>query len=58
MHKYTYEFSGQITIEADSQEEAYEKADDLLGVTAYQADNCEYISIFDLELVEEDEDEE
>lgn len=58
MPKYTYEFSGQITIEADSQEEAYEKADDLLGATAYQADNCESIGIYDIELIDEEDDEE
>lgn len=52
--KYTYSFNGIITVEAESEEEAYEKADDLLGLTAYQYDNCEDIEIGELTLIDEE----
>jgi len=58
MPKYTYSFEGQITVTADSQEEAYQKADDLLGLTAYQVDNCDSIGIYDIDLIDEEEDDE
>ena len=52
--KYTYSFNGTITVEAENEEEAYEKADDLLGLTTYQYDNCEDIEIGELTLIDEE----
>ena len=61
--KYVYAYSGFVTVEADSEEEAYKKVDDLVAVTAWQSDNCEEICVDNIELVdeydyEEDEEEE
>lgn len=59
--KYTFTFEGELTVEAESEEEAYELADDLLGVSAWTADNCDEISIDEINLVdvfEDDEEEE
>lgn len=53
--KYTFAFSGEITVEADSEEEAYEIADDLVAPTAYAFDNCESITVDDISLLETEE---
>lgn len=52
---YEYSFSGTITVEADSEEEAFDLAEELIAVTAYQAEHCEDISIGDLCLEDVDE---
>ncbi len=56
--KYTYAFSGEITVDADSEEEAFQKADDLVAPTWWASDHCEYITVDGLELIESEEDEE
>jgi len=57
MSKWTYQFGGEITVEADSQEEASAKADEIIGITAYQYDNAEDISINEIELSDTDDEE-
>lgn len=55
--KYTYVFSGAITVDADSEEEAFEKASDLTAPTWWASDHCDHITVDNMELVETDEDE-
>ena len=57
MKQYTFIFGGEITVEAESEEEAYEIADELVASTAYAADNCISISVDNIECVDETEDE-
>ena len=49
---YTFNFSGQIVVEADTEEKAYAIADDILGTTPYQFDH--EVTIDDIELIDED----
>ncbi len=55
---YTFAFSGQISVVASSEAEAFDKVDDLLGYTAYINDNSEDYSIDDIECVDEEDIEE
>lgn len=55
--KYTYRFEGIITVKADNEQDAYEIADEISGITAYQWDNCEDISIGELTLIDKEEEE-
>ena len=55
MKKYTFSYSGDITVKAETEEEARELADELVAPTAYTADNCEDISVYELELKETEE---
>ena len=58
MNTYTFAFGGQVEIEAETEAEAYEMADDLLGVSAWQG--LGGVSVDDIRLIdtEEDKDEE
>ena len=55
--KYTFAFSGEITVEANSEAEAFELADDLVAPTAYAFDNCESITVDDISLLEAEDEE-
>ena len=56
MNIYTFSFSGDITVKAETEEEARELADELVAPTSYACDNCENISVYELELTDiEDE---
>lgn len=55
MNKYTFSFSGSIIVEAETEEEARELADELVAPVPYVYDNCEDISVYELELVEVEE---
>ena len=55
MNKYTFSYSGNITVIAETEEEARELADELVAPTAYASDNCEDISVYELELTEVEE---
>lgn len=57
MKQYTFIYGGEIVVEAESEEEAYEIVDDLVAPTAYAADNCVSITIDNIECIEETEDE-
>lgn len=53
--KYEYSFNGSITVEADSEEDAHEKADAVLG-DAYKwrkTNRCKDISIDEIHLIDE-----
>ena len=50
--KYTFYFEGEITVEANDVEKGYEKADDLLGTTAYQMENSVDHAIYNINLIE------
>lgn len=54
MNSYTFSFSGEITVEAETEEEAEARdlVDELVAPTPYAYDNCENISIYELELIE------
>ena len=54
--KYTFVFSGEVTVIAESEEEAFERADELVAPTFWASDNCESITVDSIELVDtEDE---
>lgn len=57
MKAYTFTFSGNVTVKADTEEEARELADELVAPTAYASDNCEDISVYELELTETEDEE-
>jgi len=52
MNTYTFGFSGEITVKAETEEEARELADELVAPSSYAYDNCEDISVYELELTE------
>ena len=56
--KYTFAFSGELVIIADSEEEAYRRADDLLATTQWQADNCESHTVDEIDLIDTEDIEE
>lgn len=53
--KYTYIFTGEVTVIANTEREAFELADRFVGVNGYQAENG--VSIGELQLVDVEEDE-
>ena len=55
MKKYTYVYSGDITVEAEDEEEALDKVEDLMAPTAWQAEHCVDISLYELRLSEVDD---
>ena len=56
MKKYTFFFGGYITVEAEDEEAALDRAEDLVSPTAWQESQCTEISINDIRLSEvEDE---
>ena len=52
MNIYTFRYSGDITVKAITEDEARENAGYLIAPTAYASDNCEDISVYELELTE------
>ncbi len=52
MKKYTYVFSGVVTVSANSEKEAFEQVDDLVAPTDYARYHCEYITVDDIELID------
>ena len=58
MKQYTFTFGGEIVVEAESEEEAYEIVDDLVAPTAYAGDNCINITVDNIECIDQTEDEE
>ncbi len=57
MNNYTFSFSGNIAVKAETEEEARALADELVAPTPYAYDNCEDISVYELELTEVEEEE-
>ena len=55
MKKYTYIYSGDITVEAEDEESALDKVEDLVSPTAWQAEHCVDISLRAVELAEVDD---
>ncbi len=55
--RYTFAFSGEITVIADSKQEAFEMADELVSPTVYADDHCEHITVDNIELIDEEEEE-
>ena len=55
MSKWAYTFSGEVLVEADSQEEAFAKVREILRFTAWQHDNSEDISLGEIELMDTDD---
>ena len=49
--RYEFVFGGEITVIADSEQEAYEMVDEFVAPTAYAADHCESITVNNIELV-------
>lgn len=56
--KYTFSFSGEVTVIADSEQAAYQKADELVAPTCYASDNCESITVDNIELIDTGEEDE
>ena len=56
--KYTFSFSDEITVIANSEEEAFALADELVAPTAWAYDNSENLSVDTIDLVDVEEDEE
>ena len=56
--KYTFNFYGEINVEAENEEDAYNIADGLVAPSCNAYDNSENFFIGDLELVNIKEDEE
>lgn len=52
MKKYTYVFSGVITVKDNSEKEAFEQVADLVEPTMYAHNHCEYITVDDIELID------
>ena len=50
MNNYTFSFGGYIIVKAETEEEARELADELVAPVPYVYDNCEDISVCELEL--------
>lgn len=58
MNNYTFTFGGEITVKAETEEVARELVDELVAPSSYAYDNCEDISVYELELIEAEESEE
>lgn len=56
--KYTFSFSGEVTVIADSEQAAYQKADELVAPTMWASDHCESITVDNIELIDTEEDDE
>lgn len=54
--KYTFTFEGEITVTADSEEEAFELADNIVAPSMWAHDNCNNISVDNIELIDTEED--
>ena len=52
MKTYTFTFTGDVTVKAKSKEEAQELAEDLTAPMAWQCDNSEDYSVYEVELKE------
>ncbi len=50
MNTYTFNFSGDITVKAETEEEARELAEDLVSPTAYASVHCEDGSRYEVQL--------
>lgn len=55
--KYTFSFSGEVSVIADNINDAYQMAGELTQPSIYASDHCESISVDDIELnnVEDEE---
>ncbi len=53
MSKYTFTFSGEITIEAATEDKAYEIAEELIATTPYQSRSAD-ISVDEITLIDEE----
>lgn len=56
MNQYTFSFQGELIVEAETEEDARELADELLATTAWVGDHCVDYSIYEIELTDVDED--
>lgn len=56
MNQYTFSFQGELIVEAETEEDARELADELLATTAWVGDHCVDHSIYEIELTDVDED--
>lgn len=58
--KYTFVFSREVTVIAESEEEAFEKVENLVAPTIWASDNCENITVdnIEIELVDKEDEEE
>lgn len=54
MNQYSFSFQGELIVEAKTEEEAREIADELLATTAWVGDHCVDHSIHEIELVDAD----
>ncbi len=57
MKIYNFAFEGTIEIEAENEDEAREKVDNLLGFDWWTYHNCKDVGIYNIELIEEYEEE-
>ena len=55
MTRYSFVFEGELVVDAESEEEAREMADELLATSAWVADHCVDHSIYEIELTDEEE---
>ncbi len=56
MNRYYFSFSGELIVDAETEEEARELADELLATTAWVGDHCVDHSVYEIELTDvEDE---
>ena len=55
MKRYTFAFEGEIVVDAESEEDAREIADDLLATSAWVADHCVDHSIYEIDLTDEED---
>lgn len=56
MNQYTFSFQGELIVEAETEEDARELANELLATTAWVGDHCIDHSIYEIELTDVDED--
>lgn len=54
MSQYTFSFQGELIVEAETEEDARELADELLATTAWVGDHCVDHSIYEIELTDVD----
>lgn len=55
--KYTFSFEGQICVIANTEEEAYRLADELIAPTLYTIDNSEDVGIYSIDLIDTNDEE-
>ena len=56
MNQYTFVYQGEVIVEAETEEDARELADELIAPTAWASDHCVDHSIYEIDLIDVDYD--